>query len=159
MKPHIKQFIEFLKKKEGREVPLEVKLLNPKDFKITPEELNVKGSLDLDETRIQSLPDNLKIKRNLNLSRTPIQSLPDNLRVGWSLDLSYSKIKSLPNNLEVGKNLHLDFTQIESIPNNLTVRDTIFFQNTPLSDEYTEEEIESMIEEKGGFVGISVKIL
>ena len=159
MKPHIKHFFEFLEKKEDKKIPLEVKLLNPKDFKIIPEDLNVKGSLEFDYTRLQSLPDNLKIERNLNLSETPIQSLPDNLRVGWSLDLSGTKIKSLPNNLEVGRNLYLDFTQIESIPNNLTVRDTIFFQNTPLSDEYTEEEIESMIEEKGGFVGISVQIL
>jgi hypothetical protein len=138
MKQHIKQFFEFLEKKEDKRIPLKAKLLNPKDYKIDPEDLNVKGSLDLIGTPIQSLPDNLTVQGTLHLLRTPIQSLPDNLKVGrW---------------------LVLKKTAIDSIPNNLKVGEVLFLVETPLAKKYTEEQIRSMIEEKGGYVKGRIKI-
>lgn len=71
---------KFLEKKEGRPIPLSVKLIN--NLPLTPEDLNVTG--------------------DLNLTKTPIESLPDNLQVGGYLYLSNSNITSLPNNLKVG---------------------------------------------------------
>ena len=111
MKQHIKQFFKFLEKKEDRKIPLKIKLINHKDFKLSLEELNVKGDLYLTGTQITSLPDNLTIEGTLWLSYTPIESLPDNLKVGRDLYL-----------------------------------------NVPLARKYTEEQIRSMIEKKGGYV-------
>ena len=59
MKQHIIEFLKFLEKKENKRAPLRAKLLNPKDFEIVPEDLNVKGNLDLIGTPITSLPDTL----------------------------------------------------------------------------------------------------
>ena len=136
MKPHIKQFFEFLEKKENRQIPLKAKLLNPKDYKIGPEDLNVKGDLDLWHTPIESLPDNLTVEGRLNLFRTQIESLPDNLTVGRTLSLSYTRIKSLPDNLKVGEDLWLT--------------------RTPLAQKYTKEQIRYMVEENGGSVEESI---
>ena len=156
MKPHITQFFRFLEEKEDKKIPLEVKLLSPKDFKIGPEELNVKGNLDLEDTSIDYLPDNLTVERNLILANTSIQSLPDNLKVGRNLDLEYTLIQSLPNNLTVGGSLLLSFSDIESLPNNLKVGSDLWLEDTPLAEKYTVEEIRSMIEEKRGSVGRSI---
>jgi len=71
---------KFLEKVDNRPIPFRTKLIH--NLPLTPEDLNVKG--------------------DLNLSNTPITSLPDNLQVGGSLDISYTNIKSLPNNLQVG---------------------------------------------------------
>ena len=79
-------------------------------------------------------PEELNVTGNLDLTKTPIESLPDNLQVGGSLDISYTNIKSLPNNLQVGGGRGL------------------FLVNTPLSKQYTKEQIRQMIEDKGGFV-------
>jgi hypothetical protein len=152
MKPYIKQFFEFLEKKENRKVPLTTKLLNPKDFKLSPEDLNVKGDLDLEDTSIDYLPDNLTVERNLILANTSIQSLPDNFKVGRNLDLEYTLIQSLPNNLTVGGSLLLSFSDIESLPNNLKVGEDLDLEDTPLAEKYPKNQIRSMIEEKGGYV-------
>jgi hypothetical protein len=88
MKPHIKQFFEFLEKKEDRKIPLMVKISNPRDFKLSPEELNVKGDLILAETPVKELPNNLTVEGDLDISETAIQSLPDNLKVGENLWLN-----------------------------------------------------------------------
>ena len=88
------------------------------------------------------------------LNRTSITTLPDNLtKVGGNLWLSGAKITSLPDNLKVNNILDLDWSKITSLPNNLEVGGSILLRGTPLSQEYTEEEIRKMIEEKGGSVG------
>ena len=141
------KFIES--KRKQYHVPLRYKLIN--NLPVTKDELNVRGSLNLNNTPIQSLPNNLKVNRSLNLSRTQITSLPDDLKVGWSLLLSHTLIQSLPDNLKVG-GLDLSHTPIQSLPDNLTVRNGLNLSNTPISKKYTKEQIIKMIEEKGGSV-------
>ena len=143
MKPHIKQFFKFLESKEDRQIPFKVKVLHPKDFKLTPKDLNIKGHLDFREYEVRS-DDEIRF----------LNSLPDNLTVGKNLYLDDSPIKSLPNNLTVKGDLSLTFTDIEIdfIPNNLKVRGNLDLTDTALSEKYTEEEIRSAIEKKGGFV-------
>ena len=85
MKPHIKQFFKFLEKKESKRAPLKVKLLNPKDFNLSPEDLYIKGNLNLAGTSITFIPDNLTVEGNLYLDETEIESLPGNLIVKWNL--------------------------------------------------------------------------
>src|ERR1039457_880767 len=63
-------------------------------FKI-PNNLTVKGSLDLYNIKITSLPDNLTVNGGLYLVNTLITSLPDNLTVNGDLDLGNAPITSL----------------------------------------------------------------
>lgn len=123
MKPFIKQFFKYLEDTEGKKVPFRAKILHHKEFKFTPEDLKVKGDLNLGFTSITSLPDNLEVGGSLNLYFTPIISLPDNLKVRGGLSLENTKITSLPDNLSVGGNLTLS--------------------GTPVSKKYTAEEIKA----------------
>ena len=161
-------FIES--KRPQYRTPFIVKLLYNPDS-ITDEDLNVKGNLDLADTKITSLPDNLKVGGYLNLSYTPIKKLPDNLKVKTDLYLSHTPIKKLPDNLKVGGYLSITDTKITSLPDNLTV-DRIYLANTPItslpnnlnikheltiretpiSAKYTKEEILKMIIDKGGSI-------
>ena len=85
-----------------------------------------KGDLSLDNTKITSLPDNLlKIGGDFSLGNVPITSLPNNLKVEGDLSLINTRITSLPNDLQVGGDLSLG--------------------STPLSKNYTEEEIKQMV--------------
>ena len=80
-------------------------------FKI-PNNLTVKGSLDLYNIKITSLPDNLTVNGGLYLVNTLITSLPDNLTVNGDLDLGNTPITSLPDNLTVNGDLYLRNTPI-----------------------------------------------
>ena len=68
-------FFKYLEDKEGKKIPLSVKLLNPEQFKITSEDLEVGGNLDLDNTSITSLPKDLKVGGDLTLFNSKIQNL------------------------------------------------------------------------------------
>jgi len=94
---------KFLEKQKGKPIPVQVKLIL--GLPLTPEELDVKGDLDLSDTKITSLPQGLKVEGNLLTSDTKIKSLPQGLKVTVSLFISATKITSLPPDLEVGGNL------------------------------------------------------
>ena len=79
----MKEFFEYLEKKEGRKIPLRVKLLT--GMPLTPEELNVEGDLDLSYSKVTSLPEGLEVGGYLSLHHTSITSLPKGLKVGGSL--------------------------------------------------------------------------
>jgi len=128
---NIYNLFKFLEEKKGKPIPFEVKLIHAPET-LTKEDLNVKGGLNLRDTKISSLP--------------------ENLTVGGSLYLKNTKISSLPDNLKVGRSLFLSFTQITSLPNNLTVGGNLYLRDTPLTKKYSEEQIRKMIEEKGGKV-------
>ena len=128
---NIYNLFKFLEKKRGTKTPPKLKFTYAPE-ELTDEDLDVKGNLDLPNTKITSLPDNLKVGGSLDLGNTPITSLPDNLKIGGYLDIANTSITSLPANLKVERFLYLP--------------------NTPLAEKYTEEEIKKMIEDKGGYV-------
>ena len=97
MKPLITQFFKYLEDTEGQKTPLKVKLLNPKEFKFTPEDLYVKGDLNLYSSPITSLPKGLKIEFSLNLIGTNITSLPKGLEVGRNIYLKYTPLAAKSN--------------------------------------------------------------
>ena len=76
MKPNIYNFFKFLEEKENRPIPLKVKFLHAPEA-ITPEELDVKGNLDLRNTPITSLPEGLKVGRDLHLVNTLLAEKSD----------------------------------------------------------------------------------
>ena len=101
----LKRIFEFLEEKEGHNVPFLWKFEN--DIPLTEGDLNVKGDLDLFDSKITSLPEGLKVSGTLDLSYSKIISLPKGMEVGGTLFLHYSKITSLPEGLEVRYNLYI----------------------------------------------------
>ena len=107
------KFFQYLEDIREQEIPIEVKLSSPDQFPLTPEDLDVKGDLSLAfNKKITSLPDNLKVKGYLDLTSTTITSLPNNLQVEGSLYLSRTEISSLPKDLQVGNFFVLDKTPL-----------------------------------------------
>jgi len=114
---------KFLEKEKGKPIPLEIKL--EYGLPLTPEDINVGGSLDLENTSITSLPENLQIGATLFLKNTLITSLPKNLKIGGHLDIQETKISFLPPDLEVGKN--------------------IYIFDTPLKKKFSDKKIQAML--------------
>ena len=160
MEQHIGNFFKFLEDKVGRKAPVLLRLIHYPQS-LSQEELVVKGNLHLERSKVTSLPDNLKVKGSLFLSKSSITSLPDNLEVGdgefTGLYLDKTKITSLPDNLKINGSLFIDDSKISSIPNNLQGEGSLTFPRTPLSDKYTADQLRQIIDDKGGFVGGSIR--
>jgi hypothetical protein len=110
---------------------------------------SVGGYLNLYGTPIESLGNLTSVGGSLILSNTPIKSLENLTSVGGYLDLRYTPIKSLGNLTSVGGNLVLRHTRIESLGNLTSVDGNLDLEDTPISYEYTEEEIRSQVDIKG----------
>ena len=91
-KEQLKRIFEFLKNKENHNLPVKWKLINY--ISLTEEELNVKGDLNLFNTKITSFPEGLKVKGYLNLINCEIlTSLPKGLEVGQDLYIAGTELK------------------------------------------------------------------
>jgi len=137
---------KYLEKEKGRPIPIEIKLIN--GLPLTPQELNVKGNLDLSGTPIESLPQGLQVRGDLYLYGTSITSLPQGLKVGY-LSLENTPIASLPKGLKVGRALNLWSTSIASLPPDLQVEENLWIEDTPLAKK-SDEEIRAML--KTGYI-------
>ena len=109
--------------------------LNINDSPVTslPDGLTVEGNLNLNDSSITSLPDGLKVGGSLHLRNTPITSLPNDLKVGGDLELRGSQITSLPDGLKVGGSLNLGFIKITSLPDNLIVGGILDLRNSKIT--------------------------
>ena len=150
-KQTLKRIFEFLEEKENKLPKAKGTLIWKMTFNepLIEEELNVKGDLNLHNSKITSLPRGLKVGGYLNLFFKNITSLPEGLEVGGSLYLIGSKIKSLPKGLKVDGNLNLEHTNITSLPKGLEVGGLMRIGYTPLK-KYTDEQIKEMV--KPGFI-------
>jgi len=120
-KETLKNIFNFLEKNDNIKTPFMGKFMS--EMPLTKEELNFKGNLNLQFSKITSLPKGLKVGGNLDLSWTKITSLPEGLSVGIDLDLSEcSNLTSLPEDLDVVGNLYLyNCTSLTSLPEGLKV--------------------------------------
>lgn len=141
-KETLKKIFDFIKKNDNRNVPFIWKLLNNEPF--TEEELNIKGNLELVDSKITSLPEGLKVGGWLNLTYSRIESLPEGLEVGGEVSLGYTNITSLPDGFEVGGRLYLNETKITSLPKGLKVGGNLHITRTPLR-KYKDEQLREMI--------------
>ncbi len=134
----IKNILNFLKEKEGMELPerwvdLMKKLELIEKLKNHPDGIQYKhvGVLDLDSSNIRKLPKYLYVTSYLSLNNC-------------------NQITELPDGLHVDQSLMIIGTSIEELPNNLYVGDDIYINNTPLERKYTDEQIYEMIKLRGG---------
>ena len=125
-KETLKRIFEFLKEKEGHNVPFLWKFKN--NIPLIEDDLNIKGDLILTYSDIESLPEGLNVRGDLDLFGSKLASLPEGLKVRGYLDLRYSSIESLPKGLKV-RDLHIWDTSLTK---------------------YTDEELREMI--KPGFI-------
>ena len=110
---------------------------------------SVGGDLDLEETPIESLGNLTSVGGYLYLANTPIKSLGNLTSVGGSLLLTKTPIESLRNLTTVGGSLYLEYSSIESLGNLTSVGGSLFLRRTPISKNYTEEEIRSQVNVEG----------
>jgi hypothetical protein len=101
--------------------------LDLEDSKVTslPDKLHVGGHLYLRDSKVTSLPDGLHIGLDLYIRGSKVTSLPDGLYVGGYLDLSGSRVTSLPDGLYVGGSLDLRGSKMTSLPDDLVVKGKI----------------------------------
>ena len=113
-KEALKRIFDFLEEKENKKHKDRDKFIWKLKFNetLTKEDLNVKGSLDLNNSKITSLPKGLKVFGYLDLSYSEIKSLPEGLEVSGELDLTDTELTSLPKGLKVGGNLDTTYTPL-----------------------------------------------
>ena len=146
----LKRIFKFLEEKEEHKVPFMFKVKCEISF--TKEDLNIKGNLNLFDSKIPSLPEGLKVSGDLVLSYSEkLNSLPKGLKVGGNLNLAFCKeLTSLPEGLKVGDGLNLYYCDsINSLPEGLEVGGYLNIRDTPLQ-KYTDEELKEMV--KPGFI-------
>ena len=150
----IENILNFLKEKEGKEVPDKWKLIKELETHPDGTQYRYDGMLDLSNTNITKLPNDLYVRGSLRLTACKqITKLPDKLYVTGYLDLSNCKqLTELPNNLYVRHTFWLDDSNIAEIPDNLYVGGSLFITNTPLANNYTDDEIIEMIDSKDGIL-------
>jgi len=129
------------------EVNGDLVLIDSKNLKVLPKDLNVKGGLYLIRCEnIKSLPSGLRVEDNLNLKDTNITELPPDLEVGNSIFLMRTPIKKLPNNLTVNGDLDLeDCKNITSLPSGLKVLGTLDLRDTNITKLPTDLEVEVIL--------------
>ena len=134
----IENILNFLEEKEGMELP--------ESWFDSIEKLKL-------IKRLENHPDGPQYRYDgqLDLSYSKITKLPDNLYVDDSLDLGNCKqLTELPDNLYVDGSFSIQETNIKKLPNDLYVRRNLYIKNTPLADNYTDEQIYEMIKLRGG---------
>lgn len=89
--------------------------LHEVDCSILPDNLTVKGKLDLYYSRINVMPENLTITGHLYLNHSKIIVLPDHLTIGGGMDISDTKITSLPDSLSINGKIFTRANQLKTI--------------------------------------------
>lgn len=123
---------EFLKKKEGRDLPLKYKFVHRPDL-LEEKDIVLRGHLSLrQERKLKSLPSELIVTGSLDLFRcTNLKKLPDNLCVGVTLSLDFCvSLEALPDNLYVGDSLSMwNCDSIKDFPKNMFVRNRLYMES------------------------------
>ena len=92
MKLNITNIFKFIESKDGRSIPIKLKITKFHDL-LTPDDLKVGGNLDLEESLMKSLPDNLEVGGNLEIQYSQIESLPNNLKIEGNFDVAGTPLR------------------------------------------------------------------
>lgn len=148
----IKNILNFLKEKEGKEVPNKWELIHKlENHPDGTQYRHESGGLYLKGSNITKLPNDLYATNYLDLTDCKqLTELPTKLHVEGGLHLmNCQQLTKLPDNLYVGSFLDLEYSGIKSLPKGLKVGDDLFISNTELT-KYTNNELRKMI--KPGFI-------
>ena len=149
----IETILNFLKEKEGKELPKKWNLIDKLENHPNDIQYKYEGDLELSNTNITKLPNDLYVDGYLNLSNTNITKLPNDLYVKGGLFLmGCSQLTELPDELFVGGNLVLNDSNITELPYCLYVGANLYTGNTPLANKHTDDEIIEMIDSTGGII-------
>lgn len=119
---------------------------------ILPEQLEVAGSLYLDDSQVEALPAHLRVQGNLDISNTGIRELPADTRVRGSiylrncqldvplpfydvygdLDLSGASLPGLQRGLRVHGSLNLFRTRMPELPDDLVVDQVLYMVDSSI---------------------------
>ena len=148
----IEKIFNFLKEKEGKELPQKWKLIHELENHPDGTQYRYKGNLVLSNSNITKLPDNLFVYGWLDLENCKqIKELPKKLFVSRSLYMEgCEQLKKLPDNLHIGGSLILEGSKITELPKKLYVGGYLYMRNTLLVNKYTEKEIRDIVASTGG---------
>ena len=156
----IENILNFLKEKEGKELPKKwfdsvekLKLIHELENHPDGAQYRHERGLHLEGSNITKLPNDLYVEGYLNLiNNKKLTKLPNDLHVDASLDLyGCQQLTELPKKLYVGGYLNLaDCKQLTELPDNLYVGGDLGIYYTPISQKYSSDEIREMITSKGG---------
>lgn len=125
----MREFLRYLREKDIEHTVVDgcVKVLENldlrgvKDVKSLPDDLYVRGRLDLERSHFKTLPRELYTTGYLDIRGSNITKLPDNMSIGGDLYLDDQQIEAFPRNLYVGADLSLYGTKLTSLPEDLRV--------------------------------------
>ena len=159
----IKQFFDFLKQKEGKEIPFDLKCSQKGDYEFNiddliwenifysetvgflPGSMLVEGDMYLFSDKVTELPSNLTVRGSLHVMHTAIRTIPADITVGVDMELSDNQIDFLPDHFVVNGDLILDNNPISVLPANLFVGGVLDISNTSVEelpdDIFVQEEI------------------
>jgi hypothetical protein len=83
---------------------------------------NEYSELEITESSIKSLPENLIVRGNLNMAICDVRSLPDGTTVGGKLFARGSLLEHLGDGTSIGGSIDIGRTRIASLPRGLTVK-------------------------------------
>lgn len=85
-----------------------------------PDDIQVRGGINLAMSKIERLPDNLTVNGELNIESTPIRELPAGLHVTGRLEMKGSAVEKIPDDLEADDGIYLNRSfKIYNIPQRL----------------------------------------
>jgi len=102
------------------------------DIEFLPEDLEIGGSLKLNNTKLKHLPKKIKIGGSLDLENCPISYLNDYMKIRGYLDIENTNIEVLPKGLYVRNNLYIKGLKIQTLPDDIVVGGKLFITNSNL---------------------------
>jgi hypothetical protein len=142
------KFFKFLEDKDKKRIPATVKISNDPNYKIITSDdlIDSNGVLDFGEQSIPSLPNGLEVEGDANFRTSDLKTLPNNLKIKGNLILvDATMLESLPNGLEVEGTIQAEYSGVKSIPNNIKVNGNLWLHETPISKQYTKEQLKQML--------------
>ena len=100
---------------------------------LLPDDLVVKGTLNLNGSKADRLPERLVVHHDLMISGAPLTALPASLSVMGNLWAEHSQLSSLPEGFRVGGRLHLGHSPIAALPEGLDIGGNLNLAGTPIT--------------------------
>ena len=99
-----------------------------------PEELHVRGDLNIEHSNIKALPKGLVVDGSVNGAESAVIGIGPNVRIRGDLNLNGTRLHKLPADLRVGGNISLVGSRVVAIPHNLTIKQSLLLARTHIRE-------------------------